>query len=165
MDFTSKKQKRTSLVVQWLGICLLKQQTLVQFLVRDNSTCGEATKPMCRDYWACALGLVLHKRSHCKRKSTHCNESGLPCCNYRKSACSNEDPAQPKLKLKKKKKEKKSGKRKLSFLKCQQPKKLKVQIHCLCPLLSLSRTRGFLSPAFFCETAPFSLCFLCLTIL
>ena len=163
MDFTIKKQKRTSLVVQWLGICLLKQQTLVQFLVRDNSTCGEATKPMCRDYWACALGLVLHKRSHCKRKSTHCNESGLPCCNYRKSACSNEDPAQPKLKLKKQKK--KSGKRKLSFLKCQQPKKLKVQIHCLCPLLSLSRTRGFLSPAFFCETAPFSLCFLCLTIL
>ena len=163
MDFTIKKQKRTSLVVQWLGICLLKQQTLVQSLVREDSTWGEATKPVCRDYWACALGLVLHKRSHCKRKSTHCNESGLPCCNYRKSACSNEDPAQPKLKLKKQKK--KSGKRKLSFLKCQQPKKLKVQIHCLCPLLSLSRTRGFLSPAFFCETAPFSLCFLCLTIL
>ena len=113
MDFNIKKQKRTSPVVQWLGICLLMQQTLVQSLVWDDSTCGESTKHMCRDYWACALGLVLHKRSHCKRKSTHCNESGLPCCNYRKSACSNKDPAQPKLKLKKKKR-KKEKKRKVA---------------------------------------------------
>ena len=50
MDFNIKKQKRTSLVVQWLGIHLLMQQTLVQSLVREDSTCGEATKPMCPDY-------------------------------------------------------------------------------------------------------------------
>ena len=161
MDFNIKTQKRTSLVVQWLGICLPLQRTLVQSLVQEDSTCREATKPMCQDYWACALELMLHnKRSHCKKKSTHRNESSLPCCNYRKSASSNEDPALPKLKLKKKGKAAKESWASWNV----NNKKLKVQIHCLCSLLSLSRTHGFLSYASFCETAPFSLCFLCLTI-
>ena len=110
MDFNIKTQKRTSLVVQWLGICLTLQRTLVQSLVREDSTCREATKPMCQDYWACALELMLHnKRSHCNKKSTHRKESSLPCCNYRKSASSNEDPALPKLKLKKKEKRQKKA--------------------------------------------------------
>ena len=64
----------------------------------------------------------------------------------------------------KKKKEEEKWQKKAELLEMSTTKKLKVQIHCLCPLLSLSRTRGFLSSASFCETAPFSLCFLCLTI-
>ena len=161
MDFNIKKQKRPSLVVQWLGICLPLQPTLVRSLVREDSTCREATKPMCQDYRAWALELVLHtKRRHCQKKSTHGNESSLLCCHYRKSASSNEDPALPKLKLKKKRKAAKESWASWNV----NNKKLKVQIHCLCSLLSLSRTRGFLSSASFCETAPFSLCFLCLTI-
>ena len=110
MDFNIKKQKRPSLVVQWLGICLPLQPTLVRSLVREDSTCREATKPMCQDYRAWALELVLHtKRRHCQKKSTHGNESSLLCCHYRKSASSNEDPALPKLKLKKKEKQQKKA--------------------------------------------------------
>ena len=35
----------TSLVAQWLGICLLMQGTLVQALVWEDPTCRGATKP------------------------------------------------------------------------------------------------------------------------
>ena len=43
---------RTSLMVQWLGICLSLQGTWVQSLVREDSTCHRATKPMGHNYWA-----------------------------------------------------------------------------------------------------------------
>ena len=36
----------TSLVVQWLGICLPMQGTLVRSLVREDPTCCGATRPM-----------------------------------------------------------------------------------------------------------------------
>ena len=36
----------TSLVVQWLGICLPMQGTRVQALVREDPTCHGAPKPM-----------------------------------------------------------------------------------------------------------------------
>ena len=40
----------TSLVVQLLRIHLPTQVTLVQSLIRENSTCRGATKPVCRNY-------------------------------------------------------------------------------------------------------------------
>ena len=46
---------RASLVVQWLRILLPMQGTRVRALVREYPTCHGATKPVHRNYWACAL--------------------------------------------------------------------------------------------------------------
>ena len=86
--------QRASLVVQGLRICLAMQGTPVPSLVWDDPTCHRATKPMQHNYWACALEPrsrnywahalqllkstclepVLHMRSQCNEKPTHCNE-------------------------------------------------------------------------------------------
>ena len=39
-----------SLVVQWLRTHLPMQGTQVQALVREDPTCGGATKPVCHNY-------------------------------------------------------------------------------------------------------------------
>ena len=44
------RQMGASLLAQWLGICLPIQETLVQFLVREDTTCHGATKPMLHNY-------------------------------------------------------------------------------------------------------------------
>ena len=41
----------TSLVIQWLRICLPIQGAWVQSWVREDSTCCGATRPMCPNYW------------------------------------------------------------------------------------------------------------------
>ena len=40
----------TSLVAQWLRICLPVQGTWVRALVREDPTCHGAAKPMCHNY-------------------------------------------------------------------------------------------------------------------
>ena len=45
----------TSLVAQWLRICLPMQGTRVQALVQEDPTCSGAVKPVHHNYWACAL--------------------------------------------------------------------------------------------------------------
>ena len=45
----------TSLVTQWMRIRLSLQETQVQALVQEDSTCGKATKSVHHNYWACAL--------------------------------------------------------------------------------------------------------------
>ena len=50
----------TSLVVQWLGVCLPIQGTRVRALVWEDPTCHGAAKPMCHKYWACALEPMSH---------------------------------------------------------------------------------------------------------
>ena len=42
----------TTLVVQWRVICLPVQGTWVESLVQEDSTCCEASKPICHNYWA-----------------------------------------------------------------------------------------------------------------
>ena len=78
-----RKRQGTFPVAQWLRIRLPMQGTRVRSLVREDPTCRGATKPECRNYWACVLQLlkptrlepVLHnKRSHHSEKPTHCNE-------------------------------------------------------------------------------------------
>ena len=85
----------TSLVAQWLRIHLPIQGTWVWSLVQEDPTCCGATKPVCHNYWACALEPTSHnywarmpqllkpaclepmlrnKRSHRKEKTVHCNE-------------------------------------------------------------------------------------------
>ena len=69
----------TSLVAQWLRICLPVQGTWVRSLVREDPTYRRATKPVHHNYWACALDPVSHnywallpqllKPAHLDRKS------------------------------------------------------------------------------------------------
>ena len=51
-----KRSYGTSLVVQWLRICLPMQGTRVRALVWEDPTCRGATRPMSHNYWACASG-------------------------------------------------------------------------------------------------------------
>ena len=69
-------------MVQWIRICLLMQGTWVQSLVREDSTCFRATKPMGHNYQVHGLQLLnpiclepmLCKRSHHNGKPVHHNE-------------------------------------------------------------------------------------------
>ena len=63
--FVYLKKLGTSLVAQWLRICLPMQGTRVQALVREDPTCRRATKPMCHNYWACALEPASHNYRAC----------------------------------------------------------------------------------------------------
>ena len=54
------------------------QETRIWFLVQEDPTCHEATKPVCHDYWTCAMEPVLcNKRSHCDEKPMHCNRESM----------------------------------------------------------------------------------------
>ena len=50
----------TFLVVERLRICLPIKGTRVPSLVWEDPTCRGATKPVCHNYWACALEPVGH---------------------------------------------------------------------------------------------------------
>ena len=83
---------RTSLVVQWLRICLPMQGTQVRALVQKDPTCRGATKLPCATTTEPALqssrtttteptrlGPVLHhKRSHRNEKPAHHNKEQPP---------------------------------------------------------------------------------------
>ena len=96
----------TSLVAQWLRVCLPMQGTRVRALVWEDPTCHGATKPVCHNYWACALGPMSHncwarmpqllkpacpepvfrnKRSHHNEKPAHHNEELPPLTATRES--------------------------------------------------------------------------------
>ena len=98
----------TSLMAQWLRICLPMQGTRVRSLVREDPTCRGATKAMRRNYRACALEPVSHKygahvpqllkpthlepmlcnkRSHRNEKPVHRKEEKLPLAATRESPC------------------------------------------------------------------------------
>ena len=96
---------RASLVAQWLRIHLPMQGTWVRALVQEDPTCRGANKPVCHNYWVCALEpasynywarvmqllkpvfleSVLHKRSHRNEKPVHCNEEEPPLATTRES--------------------------------------------------------------------------------
>ena len=60
------------LVVQCLGIHLVRQGTLIQSLVQEDFTCPGATKPVCHNYWDCALEPEFYnERSHHDKKPGH----------------------------------------------------------------------------------------------
>ena len=52
----------TSLMVQWLRICLPMQGTWVRSLVQEDPTCRRATKPVHQNCRACALEAVHRSR-------------------------------------------------------------------------------------------------------
>ena len=45
-----KRQRGTSLVVQWIRTCLPMQGTQARSLVQEDPTCHGATKPICHNY-------------------------------------------------------------------------------------------------------------------
>ena len=53
----------TSLVAQWIRICLPMQGTRVRSLVWEDPACHGASKSMCHNYWVCALEPVSHNYS------------------------------------------------------------------------------------------------------
>ena len=113
------KTNRASLVAQWLRIRLPMQGTQVRAMIQEDPTCRGATKPMCHNYWACALEPASHnywahapqllkpvhlepvlrnKRSHCNEKPAHCNEEQPPVAATRESPhVATKTPTQPKI--------------------------------------------------------------------
>ena len=57
-----KHNRRASLVVQWLRICLPVQGTRVRALVWEDPTCHGAAGPVSHNYWACASGACAPQR-------------------------------------------------------------------------------------------------------
>ena len=51
-----KAARGTSLVAQWLRVCLPMQGTRVRALVWEDPTCRGATRPVSHNYWACTSG-------------------------------------------------------------------------------------------------------------
>ena len=80
--------KWTSLVAQWIRLYLPMQGTQVWPPIWEDLLCHRAAKPVCRNYWACALEpgsrnyWSLHalepglhnRRSHCNEKPEHHSE-------------------------------------------------------------------------------------------
>ena len=90
---------RTSLVVQWLRICLPIQGTWVQSLVWDDPTCHVTTKPRRHNYWAWAPRVpALQAREATTMRSPCTSMKRNPCSpQLEKSPRSNKDPTQPKI--------------------------------------------------------------------
>ena len=59
-SYSNQNSMGTSLVAQWLRICLPMQGTWVRALVWEGPTCCRATKPVRHNYWACALEPASH---------------------------------------------------------------------------------------------------------
>ena len=69
----------TSLVAQWLRICLPMQGTRVRALVWEDPTCRGATRPVSHSYWACTLEPVLrNKRGRDSERPAHRDEEWPP---------------------------------------------------------------------------------------
>ena len=102
----------TSLVAEWLRICLPMQGTQAQSLVREDSTCLRASKSMLHNYWACMPRACTRQQekppqwearasqqrvdpAHCsqKKKINKTHPFRLPCGSDGKaSACNAGDP-------------------------------------------------------------------------
>ena len=69
----------TSLVAQWLRICLLQARSLAW----EESTCRRAMKPLCQNHWSPHTRESTHrnKRRHHNEKPTHHNWGAAPCFN------------------------------------------------------------------------------------
>ena len=106
VNIYQKRENRTSLVAQWLGICLPRQGTQGQSLVQEHFTRHGAAKPVRPNYRAHMLQLLkpahlepgLHnKRSHCSEKAEHRDEEKPPLATTRESPHRNKDPEQPEV--------------------------------------------------------------------
>ena len=83
-----KSYAGTSLVVQWLRICLPTQGTHVRALVREDPTCHRATKPVSHNYWARVLQLLKPARLEPMLTTREATAMGSPCTAMKSSPCS-----------------------------------------------------------------------------
>ena len=79
---------RASLVGQWLRVHLPMQETLVWSPIQEDPTCLWVTKPMGRNYWACAVDPGSHNHWVMCHKSSSTLEHVL----YNKRGHLNEKP-------------------------------------------------------------------------
>ena len=78
-NFLNQKAFRASLVAQWLRIRLPMQGTRVRSLVREDPACRGSTRPVCHNYWACALEPVLHNYwEHVPQLLSLCSRAHAP---------------------------------------------------------------------------------------
>ena len=86
----------SSLVAQWIRMCLPLQGTQVRSLVQEDSTCHGATKPMCHNYWSpCALETAAQQ----EKPQQEASEKPLLTATTERPG-SNKDPLQPPQKRK-----------------------------------------------------------------
>ena len=85
----------TSLVAQWLRICLTMQGTWVRALVWEDPTCRRATAhaPQLLSLRAATTEAREPRARALQRRVAPAHH------NQRKPTCSNKDPTQPKIKL------------------------------------------------------------------
>ena len=70
-SFKKTRKRGTSLVAQWMRICLPMQGTQVQSLIQEDSTSHRATKPVSHNYWArVRRARAPHKRGRWSEKPT-----------------------------------------------------------------------------------------------
>ena len=89
-----KQITRASLVAQWLRIRLPMQGTRVQALVQEDPTCRRATKPMCHNYWACALEPMSHNYWACEPQLMRPRATITEACAPKAHALQQEKPPQ-----------------------------------------------------------------------
>ena len=94
-----KGKEWTSLVVQWLSICLPMQGTGVWSLVRKDPTCHGAAKPVHHSCWARVPWAPIHKqRCHCSEEPGHrIWKLASPRCSWRTPMHNIRDPVQPEI--------------------------------------------------------------------
>ena len=92
-----KNAYRTSLVVQWIGLCQPVQGTWVPSLVQEDSTHHETAKPMRHNYRSLhAWSLCPPQEKPLQREALTPQQKVAPArCNWRKPMQSDGDPAQP----------------------------------------------------------------------
>ena len=74
-----KQDGGSSLVAQWLGICLPMQGTRVRALAWEDPTCRRAARPVSHDYWACASGACAPQwRGRDSERPAHRDEEWPP---------------------------------------------------------------------------------------
>ena len=80
---------------------LRSMHTAAWSLTQEDPRCLGATKPMRHNYWARVQQLLkyTHPRARAPQQEKPQQWEAPTCRNYRKSAPSNEDPAQPKIKF------------------------------------------------------------------
>ena len=79
-----KTRKETSLVVQWLRICLSMKRTRVQSLAQEDSTGLGVTKPTTTEP-AFQSPCSLQREATASKKPRHHNEGVAPTCSTRES--------------------------------------------------------------------------------
>ena len=87
----------TSLVAQWLRVCLPMQGTQVRALVWEDPTCRRAARPVSHNYWACASGACAPQQERPRQwEARTLRWRVAPALrNWRQPSHRNEDPTQP----------------------------------------------------------------------